>query len=208
MLRGTGRFLGSGNFAKNGEGTRIMGVDPGLVVTGFGVIEIGRNGSILYRGSGVLRPQRLQSFPQRLQQIFHGLGEQIEKFTPELMAIENPFYAKNVKSAMLLGQARGIAILAAAEASVEVQEYSPLEVKQAVVGYGRAAKGQVQAMIRSLLNPPQNLMADAADALAVALCLAHSLPWQISLSNLGAQRSISKPPRRTSAQKIALGDGL
>jgi crossover junction endodeoxyribonuclease RuvC len=185
-----------------------MGVDPGLVVTGFGVIEIGRNGSILYRGSGVLRPQRLQSFPQRLQQIFHGLGEQIEKFTPELMAIENPFYAKNVKSAMLLGQARGIAILAAAEASVEVQEYSPLEVKQAVVGYGRAAKGQVQAMIRSLLNPPQNLMADAADALAVALCLAHSLPWQISLSKLGAQRSISKPARRTSAQKIALGDGL
>ena len=208
MLRGTGRFLESGNFAKNGEGTRIMGVDPGLVVTGFGVIEIGRNGSILYRGSGVLRPQRLQSFPQRLQQIFHGLGEQIEKFTPELMAIENPFYAKNVKSAMLLGQARGIAILAAAEASVEVQEYSPLEVKQAVVGYGRAAKGQVQAMIRSLLNPPQNLMADAADALAVALCLAHSVPWQISLSKLGAQRSISKPARRTSAQKIALGDGL
>jgi crossover junction endodeoxyribonuclease RuvC len=184
-----------------------MGVDPGLVVTGFGVIEIGRNGSTLYCGSGVLRPHRLQSFPQRIQQIFRGLSEQIEKFTPELMAIENPFYAKNVKSAMLLGQARGVAILAAAEASVEVQEYSPLEVKQAVVGYGRAAKEQVQAMIRSLLHPPHNLTADAADALAVAICLAHSVPWQLSLSPLRAQRSFSKSPSTTSAKKIAPGDG-
>ena len=184
-----------------------MGVDPGLVVTGFGVIEIGRNGATLYCGSGIVRPHRLQSFSQRLQQIFRGLSAQIEKFTPELMAIENPFYAKNVKSAMLLGQARGVAILAAAEASVEVQEYSPLEVKQAVVGYGRAAKEQVQAMIRSLLHPPQNLTADAADALAVAICLAHSVPWQVSLSPLGAQRSFSKSPSTTSARKMAPGDG-
>jgi crossover junction endodeoxyribonuclease RuvC len=183
-----------------------MGVDPGLVVTGFGVIEIGRNGSILYCGSGVLRPQRLQSFPQRLQQIFHGLSQQIEKFTPELMAVENPFYAKNVKSAMLLGQARGVAILAAAEAGVEVQEYSPLEVKQAVVGYGRAAKQQVQAMIRSLLHAPRSLTVDAADALAVALCLAHSMPWQISLSTLGMQRSFSKSPEKTLAKRFGLGD--
>ena len=185
-----------------------MGVDPGLVVTGFGVIEIGRDGSTLYCGSGVLRPQRQQSFAQRLQEIFHGLSEQIKKFAPEIMAIENPFYAKNVKSAMLLGQARGVAILAAAEASVEVQEYSPLEIKQAVVGYGRAAKEQVQAMIWSLLHPPQKLAADAADALAVALCLAHSVPWQACLSSLGAQRSFSKSPRTTSAKRIASGDAL
>ncbi len=184
-----------------------MGVDPGLVVTGFGVIEIGRDGSTLYCGSGVLRPRRQQSFAERLQQIFRGLSEQIKKFAPELMAIENPFYAKNVKSAMLLGQARGVAILAAAEACVEVQEYSPLEVKQAVVGYGRAAKEQVQAMIQSLLHPPQNLTADAADALAVALCLAHSVPWQVSLSTFGAQRSFSKSSRTTSAKEISLGDG-
>ncbi len=207
MRRGRGRFLGSGNFGKNGEGTRIIGVDPGLVATGFGVIEIGRNSSSLYCGSGVLRPPPLQSFPQRLQQIFRGLSEQIKKFAPELMAIENPFYAKNVKSAMLLGQARGIAILAAAEAGVEVQEYSPLEVKQAVVGYGRAAKEQVQAMIRCLLHPPQNLTADAADALAVALCLAHSVTWQVSLSNLRERRLVSQPPRTTSAPKIAQGEG-
>jgi crossover junction endodeoxyribonuclease RuvC len=185
-----------------------MGVDPGLVVTGFGVIEIGGNGSISYCGSGVLRPQRLQSFPQRLQEIFHGLGQQIERFTPKLMAIENPFYAKNVKSAMLLGQARGVAILAAAEAGVAVQEYSPLEVKQAVVGYGRAAKEQVQSMIRSLLNLPQNLTADAADALAVALCLAHSLPWQASLSSFTGQRSFSKMLRSPSAKRPSFGDVL
>jgi crossover junction endodeoxyribonuclease RuvC len=208
VLRGSGRFLDARNFSKNGEGSRIMGVDPGLVVTGFGIIEIGCNGSIFYCGSGILRPQRLQSFPQRLQEIFHGLGQQIEKFTPDLMAIENPFYAKNVKSAMLLGQARGVAILAAAEAGVAVQEYSPLEVKQAVVGYGRAAKEQVQAMIRSLLNPPKSLTADAADALAVALCLAHSMPWQVCLNALTGQRSFSKSPKRRSAKKPAFGDGL
>jgi len=183
-----------------------MGVDPGLVVTGFGVIEMGRGGLALYCGSGVLRPHPLQSFAQRLQQIFRGLSEQIEKFCPELMAIENPFYAKNVKSALLLGQARGVAILAAAEASVEVQEYSPLEVKQAVVGYGRAAKEQVQAMIRRLLHPPQNLTADAADALAVALCLAHSVPWLTCLRTPGAQQSFSKSSRTTSPKRSAPGD--
>jgi crossover junction endodeoxyribonuclease RuvC len=164
------------------------------VATGFGVIEIEPNGSVLYRASGVLRPQRFQSFPQRLQQIYHGLREQIEKFHPPLMAVENPFYAKNVKSALLLGQARGVAILAAAEAGMEVFEYSPLEVKQAVVGYGRAAKEQVEAMIRSLLNPPHRLTPDTADALAVALCLAHSLAWHLSLRTRQARGDIPKIP--------------
>jgi len=172
----------------NGPATRIMGVDPGVGATGFGVIEIGRDRLILYVGSGVLRPRRLQSFPQRIQQIYRGLCQQIDNFRPRLMAVESPFYAKNVKSALLLGQARGVAILAAAEAGLEVQEYSPLEVKQAVVGYGRAGKEQVQAMIRSLLNPSAELTADAADALAVALCLAHSLPWHISLRTFGPRR--------------------
>jgi crossover junction endodeoxyribonuclease RuvC len=97
------------------------------------------------------------------------------------MAVERPFFGKNVKSAMLLGQARGVALLAAAETGLEVQEFSPLEVKQSVVGYGRAAKEQIQAMVRSLLGVRRELTTDAADALAVALCLAHSLPLQKSL---------------------------
>jgi crossover junction endodeoxyribonuclease RuvC len=186
--RTTGGFPRSGIAPGNGPGTRIMGVDPGVVATGFGVVEMGRDGLIHYLGSGVVRPQRMLAFSHRLQQIYRGLCRQIEKFNPQLMAVESPFYAKNVKSAMLLGQARGVALLAAAEAGLEVQEYSPLEVKQAVVGYGRAGKEQVQAMIRVLLNPPADLAADAADALAVALCFAHSLPWHISLGAHGSRR--------------------
>ena len=99
-----------------------------------------------------------------------------------------------MKSAMLLGQARGAAVLAAAETGLEVQEYSPLEVKQAVVGYGRAAKEQIQAMVRSILRIPQELNADAADALAVALCLAHSLPWQNSLQRGPLREAWREPP--------------
>ncbi|MDI6753075.1 MAG: crossover junction endodeoxyribonuclease RuvC [Thermodesulfobacteriota bacterium] len=186
---------------------RILGVDPGLSGTGFGVIEVRKDGSIFYLGSGVIRPKSKLSFPQRLQQIYRGLSDQIVIYTPFLIAVEQPFLAKNVKSAMLLGQARGAAILAAAEAGVEVHEYSPLEVKQAVVGYGRAAKEQVQAMIYALLSPPKNLTADAADALAVALCLAHSFSWKKSLRLLTAEGSApGKQPWHRSG-KLIEGNG-
>jgi len=168
---------------------RIIGVDPGLGATGFGLIAMGSDGTILYRGSGVIRSPSTFSFPQRIQRIYRRLAEEIKNYAPHLMAVEQPFFAKNVRSAMLLGQARGVAILAAAEAGVEVHEYSPLEVKQAVVGYGRAAKEQVQAMIYSLLHTPKNLKTDAADALAVALCLAHSFSWENSLRLLAAQKA-------------------
>lgn len=191
----------------NEKGMRILGVDPGLSGTGFGVIEVRKDGSIFYLGSGVIRPKSKLSFPQRLQQIYRGLSDQIVIYTPFLIAVEQPFLAKNVKSAMLLGQARGAAILAAAEAGVEVHEYSPLEVKQAVVGYGRAAKEQVQAMIYALLSPPKNLTADAADALAVALCLAHSFSWKESLRLLTAEGSApGKQPWHRSG-KLIEGNG-
>jgi crossover junction endodeoxyribonuclease RuvC len=160
-----------------------MGVDPGLAVTGFGVIEVNSRGSIQYRGSGAIQ-SKASAIPQRIQKIFHGLCEQIEKFSPHFMAIERPFIGKNMKSALLLGQARGIAILAAAEAGLRIYEYSPLEVKQAVVGFGKAAKEQVQSMICSLLKTPPNLKQDAADALAVAICFAHWLPRHILMDNL------------------------
>jgi crossover junction endodeoxyribonuclease RuvC len=151
-----------------------------MVSTGFGLIEFEKQGSLLYRESGVLRP-RGNSVPPRLQQIFRGLTLLIETAKPRFMAVERPFFGKNVKSAMLLGQARGIALLAAAETGLEVQEYSPLEVKQAVVGYGRATKEQIQAMIKSILCVREALTADAADALAVAVCQAHLLPMQKAL---------------------------
>jgi crossover junction endodeoxyribonuclease RuvC len=184
-----------------------MGVDPGLAATGFGLIEMGSGGTILYRGSGVIRAPSTLSFPQRIQRIYRRLAEEIKNYTPHLMAVEQPFFAKNVKSAMLLGQARGLAILAAAEAGVEVHEYSPLEVKQAVVGYGRAAKEQVQAMISSLLQVPQNLKADAADALAVAICLAHSYSWKKSMRLLTVPPSPAGPRGRRRNEDRVEGRG-
>ncbi len=180
-----------------GEGIRILGVDPGMGSTGFGLIEFEKQGSLLYRESGVLRPRGTSVAP-RLQHIFCGLTLLIESAKPRFMAVERPFFGKNVKSAMLLGQARGAALLAAAEAGLEVHEISPLEVKQAVVGYGRAEKGQIQAMVRSILGIRQVLTADAADALAVALCLAHSLPLKTSLQ--AALLKDSRRERRRSAR--------
>ena len=191
-----------------GKGGRsgILGVDPGMGSTGFGVIELARNGSLLYQASGIIRP-RGPSTPQRIQEIFRGLVQLIDKFQPRMMAVERPFFGKNVKSAMLLGQARGAAILAAAEAGMEVQEYSPLEVKQAVVGYGKAAKEQVQAMVRSILQTPQKLNGHAADALAVALCLAHSLPWQSSLKK-AEQDEARRSSRSTPGEELNYGGTL
>jgi crossover junction endodeoxyribonuclease RuvC len=176
-----------------------------MTCTGFGVIEIECDGSLLYRESGIIRP-RNPSTPQRIQKIFHGLVQLIDEFRPQMMAVERPFFGKNVKSAMLLGQARGAAILAAAENGLEVQEYSPLEVKQAVVGYGRAAKEQIQAMVRSILRVPQELSADAADALAVALCLAHSLPWLSSVRKAEQKGADLKPGRLTYGEGFHSGD--
>jgi crossover junction endodeoxyribonuclease RuvC len=168
--------------AQNRSLIRIIGVDPGLACTGFGVIETTLNGTARYIGSGTIHSPQGQSLAKRLQKIYHGLLREMERYSPQFMGVEKPFLARNVKSAMLLGQARGLAILAAAEAEVPVQEFSPLEIKQAVVGYGRAGKAQVEAMIRSILQIPDPLSPHAADALAVAVCFGHVLPWQISLA--------------------------
>jgi crossover junction endodeoxyribonuclease RuvC len=175
--------------------------------TGFGLIEFENKGPLRYCESGVFRPRGTSVSP-RLQHIFRGLTRLIETSKPQFMAVERPFFGKNVKSAMLLGQARGAALLAAAETGLEVQEFSPLEVKQAVVGYGRAAKEQVQAMVRTILGVRQELTADAADALAVALCLAHSLPLQRSLQE--ALLADDRRNRRRSARwtEKDLGDLL
>jgi len=190
-----------------GVAIRILGVDPGMGATGFGLIEFENKGPLRYCESGVFRPRGTSVSP-RLQHIFRGLTRLIETSKPQFMAVERPFFGKNVKSAMLLGQARGAALLAAAETGLEVQEFSPLEVKQAVVGYGRAAKEQVQAMVKSILALRQELTADAADALAVALCLAHSLPLQRSLQE--ALLADDRRNRRRSARwtEKDLGDLL
>ena len=149
---------------------RILGVDPGSDTTGYGVIDSDGRSYQLIEYAGIRAPKHL-SFAARLLEISRRLEEVIERLNPQACAVEDTFYAVNVKSALKLGQARGAVLVAAARAGVEVFEYSPLEIKSALVGYGRAEKKQVQEMVRVLLgmkDVPEPL--DASDALAVAIC--------------------------------------
>ena len=152
-------------------GVRIMGVDPGLRATGFGLIE--RTGQqLVYVTSGVVRTPDAQ-LPDRLKAILENLGAVIAEHTPSQVAVEKVFVNVNPASTLLLGQARGAAICAAVARGLPVSEYTALQVKQAVVGNGHAAKEQVQEMVRRLLGLPGDPSADAADALACAICHAH-----------------------------------
>lgn len=153
------------------QSLRILGIDPGSRVTGFGVIDIA-SGRPVYEASGSIRTER-GDFPDRLRQIFRAVGEVVATWSPEIVAIENVFMARNAASALKLGQARSAALCATFSHEVDVFEYSPREVKLAVVGTGAATKAQVQHMILSLLELAGEPGADAADALAVALCHAH-----------------------------------
>ena len=151
----------------------ILGIDPGSRITGYGLISKEGN-RLIHIDNGAIFTQSAQDFPQRLQQIFAGLSTIIEQYRPEAVAVESVFLAKNAQSALKLGQARGAAIVAAVCVGLSVFEYSALQVKQAVVGSGRAEKQQVQHMIKVLLNLPEIAQEDASDALAVAVCHAHS----------------------------------
>ena len=152
----------------------ILGIDPGSRLTGYGVIkQQGRNFS--YLGSGCIKAISAgDDLGDRLQTIFAGVSELIIQFKPDMFAIEQVFMAKNPDSALKLGQARGAAIVAATNSGLEIAEYSARQIKQSVVGTGAAKKEQVQHMVKSILQLPGTPQADAADALAVALCHAHS----------------------------------
>ena len=152
--------------------TRILGIDPGSVVTGFGIIESDGQRSVhLAHGNIKLVGE---DFTQRLGNVFARINAVIDEWQPEECAIENVFMNKNAMSALKLGQARGAAIAAVVARGVPVAEYSPRLIKQTVTGTGGADKGQVQHMIRILLNLREEVQADAADGLAIALCHAHS----------------------------------
>lgn len=158
----------------------ILGIDPGSRITGYGVIkQVGSK--FEYLGSGCIRVQG-NKLASRLQQIYNGVSEIITQFQPTAFAIEQVFMAKNPDSALKLGQARGAAIVAATNQSLPVAEYSARQIKQSVVGKGSAEKTQVQHMVTYLLKLPATPQADAADALAVALCHSHTeqslLKWQ------------------------------
>ncbi len=149
---------------------QVLGIDPGSNCNGYGIIEKTDNDLKLIVSGAIFTPTT-QAMPQRLEQIYVYLLEVIDKYPPQVMALEDIFFAKNFKSALRLGQARGMALLAAAIKKIPVYEYSPLEVKQAVTGYGGAQKEQVQAMVKALLHLPEVPEPnDVADALAVAIC--------------------------------------
>jgi crossover junction endodeoxyribonuclease RuvC len=149
---------------------RVLGIDCGTERTGFGVIESdGVTHTMI--ATGVIATERQEPLARRLQEIALGLRQVIAAHTPEVVAVEEVFHSVNTKSALKLAHVRGVALLTAAEAGLAVGEYSPLEVKTSVVGYGRAEKSQVQMMVRSLLRVNAEFAsADASDALAVAIC--------------------------------------
>jgi crossover junction endodeoxyribonuclease RuvC len=158
---------------------QVIGIDPGTAITGYGIVREDDAGNLIAVDYGVIRTSSKESMPQRLVQLYHQLKEILLLHSPDNAAVEKLFFQKNVRTAISVGQGRGVAILALAESAIEISEYTPLEIKQAVVGYGKADKLQVQQMVRSLLNlediPKPD---DAADALAVAICHLHSTRMQ------------------------------
>ncbi|GGJ16944.1 crossover junction endodeoxyribonuclease RuvC [Paenibacillus hunanensis] len=153
---------------------RIMGIDPGIAIVGFGFID--KNGSKLTPVQyGCIQTEAHTPEEERLLHVYEGMVQLIEKYEPQMIAFEKLFFNRNVTTAMSVSQARGVAILAAAQKGLPIAEYTPMQVKQAIVGYGKAEKRQVQEMVRMFLNlqkvPKPD---DVADALAVAVCHAHS----------------------------------
>jgi crossover junction endodeoxyribonuclease RuvC len=154
----------------------VLGLDPGIAITGYGLVEESPSGDLTCIEYGTVTTPAGQPMPSRLLSIDAELGALIERYKPDVVAVEELFFCRNVTTALIVGQARGVAILTAARADVPVREYKPMEVKQAVTGYGRAPKAQVQEMVRLLLNldhvPKPD---DAADAVAVAVCHIHNV---------------------------------
>jgi crossover junction endodeoxyribonuclease RuvC len=154
---------------------RVLGIDCGGEYTGYGVVELHPTGKLHCLTCGAIKLSPREVLPRRLSRIYTQLGTIIFEHQPDEVAIEDVFYALNVKSALKLGQVRGVAMLAAAAAGLDVAEYSPLTIKSSVVGYGRAEKQQVQHMVTRLLElPARPEPMDASDALAIAICHLHT----------------------------------
>jgi crossover junction endodeoxyribonuclease RuvC len=153
----------------------VIGIDPGTARTGYGIVRMGEDDALHLVDYGVITTAANQALAQRLQRLYIALRELLAQYEPACAAVEKLFYQRNVSTAMAVGQARGVSLLALAEAGMEVREYTPRVVKQAVAGYGGAEKRQVQEMVRLLLGmdhiPHPD---DAADALALAICDLHS----------------------------------
>ncbi len=152
---------------------RVIGIDPGLSVTGIGVIEKAGN-SIRYQYHDAIKPPAKKGLAERLDYLYTKTIEMIDRFRPDVVAIEDTFHGKNIKTAVLLGQARGVLMLAGYKSQIPCIEYAPRKVKQSVVGNGAATKEQVQYMVKSILGLKElPTPIDASDALAIALCHIH-----------------------------------
>ena len=160
---------------------RVLGIDPGSNITGYGVVDQQGN-RLIHVDNGCIVTGAKNPLHIRLKSIYSGLQEVILRYQPDAVSIENIFFSVNAGSALKLGQARGAAILSAVNADKEVFEYTPMQVKSAVVGYGKASKDQVQKMTKVLLNLPEVAQADAADALAVAICHLNSYKFKAKSS--------------------------
>ena len=175
---------------------RILGIDPGSRLTGFGVVQVLSSGKVSYVASGVVRVPAI-ALAERLKLIYASIGEVIDTYRPEVLAIEKVFMARNADSALKLGQARAAAILAGVNGALPVSEYTALQIKQALVGKGHAQKEQVKHMVKVLLALSGNPQADAADALACAICHAHHAQTARARSNgLSARWRARQPLRR------------
>ena len=171
--------------------TRILGVDPGTAVTGFGLVERDGGDRRLLE-CGVIRTSSSEELPARLLDIHEGIGEVIDRNEPDVVAVEGVFYGRNVRTTVVLGHARGAILLAAAKRDLPVADYSPAEIKNAVVGTGRATKEQVQFMVKRLLRLKETPKPkDAADGVAVALC--HS--YAMALPGVGEDAGVGAEPR-------------
>ena len=157
----------------------VLGIDPGTAITGYGLIKEVSKGSYEAVRFGCIRTEAKTEMPARLHEIYSEVIHLIEEHRPDLVAVEELFFNTNARTAIAVGQARGTILLAAANSHVTVREYTPLQVKQAVVGYGRADKAQVQYMVKTLLRLKETPKPDdVADALAIALCCLQSYEWE------------------------------
>ncbi len=174
----------------------IMGIDPGLSSTGYGVVE--KKGDVLKAvGFGDIETSPRDTMSARLAMIYREVSELIERYRPDLVVLEELFFSANARSAMVVGQARGGIILAAAHAGVGVEEYTPLQVKQSLVGHGRADKKQVEYMVKALLRLEEGPKSShASDALALAICHAHSERMLGRVEEKARGAASRKPPHK------------
>ncbi len=189
----------SPSLTKRGQGGDliILGIDPGSRVTGYGVIrQVGRQ--LEYLGSGAIRTQ-VEDMPTRLKRIYAGVTEIITQFKPDMFAIEEVFLAKNANSALKLGQARGTAIVAAANRDLPVYEYAARLVKQTITGVGSAEKEQVQEMVMRMLKLSDKPQIDASDALAIAITHAHSIGHSLQVATTAHQQLSAKTQKNITA---------